>query len=155
MLFQNLPLKRPYTAAGVPGSFHGRLFPTCEDLFHSAFALRWLTWVPDEMKAPSLPLGTEGGRLMLIVPWKSLRPTKSSSRTTSGPFSYARSTEIAHNGPLAILMLCRLDGSAASVSVIIEGIECLGLALVDMIREVKFKQQQQCVSCLDIGNIVF
>lgn len=89
---------------------------------------------------------------MLIVPWKSLRPTKSSSRTTSGPF-FMQGQRRLHI--MVFWRFCRLDGTAASVSVIIEGIECLGLALVDMIREVKFKQQQQCVSCLDIGNIVF
>lgn len=37
---------RSYFAAGVPGSFHGRLFPAKSvDLFYSAFSLHWLSQV--------------------------------------------------------------------------------------------------------------
>jgi indole-3-acetate O-methyltransferase len=37
---------RSYFAAGVPGSFHRRLFPSRSiDLFHSAFSLHWLSQV--------------------------------------------------------------------------------------------------------------
>jgi len=37
---------RNYFAAGVPGSFHRRLFPARSiDVFHSAFSLHWLSQV--------------------------------------------------------------------------------------------------------------
>ncbi|KAF5727935.1 hypothetical protein HS088_TW21G00075 [Tripterygium wilfordii] len=37
---------RPYFAAGVPGSFHRRLFPSRSiDVFHSAFSLHWLSQI--------------------------------------------------------------------------------------------------------------
>ncbi|KAJ6965932.1 indole-3-acetate O-methyltransferase 1 [Populus alba x Populus x berolinensis] len=39
---------RNYFAAGVPGSFHRRLFPARSiDVFHSAFSLHWLSQVPE------------------------------------------------------------------------------------------------------------
>ncbi|KAK3421441.1 hypothetical protein EUGRSUZ_G02088 [Eucalyptus grandis] len=42
-LFASLPSDRPYCAAGVPGSFHGRLFPKASLHFvHSSYALQWL-----------------------------------------------------------------------------------------------------------------
>lgn len=37
---------RSYYAAGVPGSFYGRLFPAASiNVFHSAFSLHWLSQV--------------------------------------------------------------------------------------------------------------
>ncbi|KAL6999201.1 Indole-3-acetate O-methyltransferase 1 [Sarracenia purpurea var. burkii] len=39
---------RSYFAAGVPGSFHRRLFPSRSiDVFYSAFSLHWLSQVPE------------------------------------------------------------------------------------------------------------
>lgn len=50
-LFQNLPSEKEYMAAGVLGSFYGRLFPKDSiDFFHSAFALHWISKVPDGVK---------------------------------------------------------------------------------------------------------
>ncbi|XP_068638666.1 loganic acid O-methyltransferase-like [Aristolochia californica] len=51
-LFASLPTKgRRYLAAGVPGSFHGRLFPKASLHFvHSSYALHWLSQVPNEVK---------------------------------------------------------------------------------------------------------
>nr|POE73596.1 putative s-adenosylmethionine-dependent methyltransferase at5g38780 [Quercus suber] len=49
-LFASLPPERPYFATGVPGSFHGRLFPDFSlDFVHSSFALQWLSKVPEEL----------------------------------------------------------------------------------------------------------
>ncbi|KAG5554138.1 hypothetical protein RHGRI_011871 [Rhododendron griersonianum] len=49
-LFASLPPDRHYFAAGVPGSFHGRLFPKSSlHLVHSSYALQWLSEVPEEL----------------------------------------------------------------------------------------------------------
>ncbi|XP_059646915.1 loganic acid O-methyltransferase-like isoform X2 [Cornus florida] len=49
-LFSSLPPDRQYFATGVPGSFHGRLFPESSLHFvHSSYALQWLTKVPEEL----------------------------------------------------------------------------------------------------------
>ncbi|KAK7269839.1 hypothetical protein RIF29_22601 [Crotalaria pallida] len=49
-LFKNLPLSRNYFAAGVPGFFHGRLFPRKTLHFaHSSAALSFLSKIPKEI----------------------------------------------------------------------------------------------------------
>ncbi|XP_022775870.1 farnesoic acid carboxyl-O-methyltransferase-like [Durio zibethinus] len=49
-LFKSLPPERPYFAAGVPGSFHHRLFPeSCIHFVHCSYALHWLSRVPEEL----------------------------------------------------------------------------------------------------------
>ena len=49
-LFTSLPPERPYFATGVPGSFHGRLFPNSSlDFVHSSYALQILSKVPKEL----------------------------------------------------------------------------------------------------------
>lgn len=45
-LFKSLPLDRQYFAAGVPGFFHGRLFPKESLHFvHCSYALQWMSKV--------------------------------------------------------------------------------------------------------------
>ena len=49
-LFSSLPAERQYFTAGVPGSFHGRLFPNSSLHFvHSSLALHWLSTIPKEL----------------------------------------------------------------------------------------------------------
>ncbi|KAJ4717163.1 S-adenosylmethionine-dependent methyltransferase [Melia azedarach] len=50
ILFKTLPPSRNYFAAGVPGSFHGRLFPKSSIHFaHMSYALHFLSKVPKEV----------------------------------------------------------------------------------------------------------
>ncbi|KAL6970026.1 gibberellin A4 carboxyl methyltransferase [Sarracenia purpurea var. burkii] len=49
-LFTSFPPDRHYFAAGVPGSFHGRLFPESSLHFvYSSFALQWLSKLPKQL----------------------------------------------------------------------------------------------------------
>ncbi|PON58746.1 SAM dependent carboxyl methyltransferase [Parasponia andersonii] len=49
-LFKSLPPTRKYLAAGVPGSFHGRLFLNSSlDFVHSSCALQWLSKLPSQV----------------------------------------------------------------------------------------------------------
>ncbi|XP_068642093.1 loganic acid O-methyltransferase-like [Aristolochia californica] len=61
-LFASLPSKgRRYFAAGVPGSFHGRLFPKGSLHFvHSSYAVHWLSQVPNEVNDESSPAWNKG-----------------------------------------------------------------------------------------------
>ncbi|KAG9454892.1 hypothetical protein H6P81_007796 [Aristolochia fimbriata] len=63
-LFSSLASKagrRRYFAAGVPGSFHGRLFPKASLHFvHSSYAVQWLSRVPDEVKDETSPAWNKG-----------------------------------------------------------------------------------------------
>ncbi|XP_068638676.1 loganic acid O-methyltransferase-like [Aristolochia californica] len=57
--------KGRYFAAGVPGSFHGRLFPKASLHFlHSSYTLHWLSQVPRavrDVKSPAWKRGRIGG----------------------------------------------------------------------------------------------
>ncbi|PON85701.1 SAM dependent carboxyl methyltransferase [Trema orientale] len=60
-LFKSLPPTRKYLAAGVPGSFHGRLFPNSSLHFiHSSCALHWLSKVPSEVMDRTSPAWNKG-----------------------------------------------------------------------------------------------
>ncbi|TMW87650.1 hypothetical protein EJD97_019669, partial [Solanum chilense] len=49
-LFRSLPIDRSYYACGVPGSFHGRLFPSRSIHFaHSSCSIYWLSKIPKEL----------------------------------------------------------------------------------------------------------
>ncbi|KAK7849227.1 putative s-adenosylmethionine-dependent methyltransferase [Quercus suber] len=60
-LFKSFPPNKQYIAAGVPGSFHGRLFPK-ESLhfIHSSFALQWLSKAPIEIMDEGSPAWNKG-----------------------------------------------------------------------------------------------
>ncbi|KAJ4844278.1 hypothetical protein Tsubulata_009828 [Turnera subulata] len=59
--FKTLPSSRKYFAAGVPGSFYGRLFPKSFLHFaHSSSALQWLSKIPKEIVDPNSPSWNKG-----------------------------------------------------------------------------------------------
>ncbi|XP_022775872.1 probable S-adenosylmethionine-dependent methyltransferase At5g38100 [Durio zibethinus] len=60
-LFTSMPKERQYYAAGVPGSFYGRLFPQSFLHFvHSSYALHWLSRVPEELLDKNSPAWNKG-----------------------------------------------------------------------------------------------
>ncbi|XP_059649235.1 loganic acid O-methyltransferase-like isoform X1 [Cornus florida] len=60
-LFASLPFDRQYFAAGVPGSFYGRLFPDSSLHFlFSCYALHWLSKVPEELLDKNSPAWNKG-----------------------------------------------------------------------------------------------
>lgn len=138
-LFKAFPNDRTYMAAGVPGSFHGRLFPKASmNLMHSSFAVQWLTRVPQEVTKEVSPA------------WNKGRITYARSESSKVEEAYAaqfardmkafftaRSAELADDGLLAILMPCRPEPSLPSESTLMNILECLGDALADMVKEVK------------------
>ena len=60
-LFKSLPPTRNYLAAGVPGSFHGRLFPNSSLHFvHCSYSLHWLSKVPSQVMDRTSPAWNKG-----------------------------------------------------------------------------------------------
>ncbi|XP_075078448.1 loganic acid O-methyltransferase-like [Nicotiana tabacum] len=60
-LFRSLPADRSYFASGVPGSFHGRLFPSGSIHFaHSSCAIHWLSKLPEELLDEKSPAWNKG-----------------------------------------------------------------------------------------------
>ncbi|KAG5628285.1 hypothetical protein H5410_000002 [Solanum commersonii] len=60
-LFRSLPVDRAYYASGVPGSFHGRLFPSRSIHFaHCSCAIHWLSKIPKELLDTDSPAWNKG-----------------------------------------------------------------------------------------------
>ncbi|KAM3327768.1 loganic acid O-methyltransferase [Capsicum galapagoense] len=60
-LFRSLPIDRSYYAFGVPGSFHGRLFPSRSMHFaHCSCAIHWLSKCPEELLDEKSPAWNKG-----------------------------------------------------------------------------------------------
>ncbi|GER29919.1 S-adenosyl-L-methionine-dependentmethyltransferases superfamily protein [Striga asiatica] len=60
-LFHSLPPGKKYHAAGVPGPFHGRLFPEASlDFGYSSCALNWLSGVPKAVEDRKSPAWNKG-----------------------------------------------------------------------------------------------
>ncbi|KAK4423502.1 Loganic acid O-methyltransferase [Sesamum alatum] len=60
-LFNSLPSQRLYYAAGVPGSFHGRLLPKAAlDFAYSSCAFNWLSEVPKAVLDNTSPAWNRG-----------------------------------------------------------------------------------------------
>ncbi|KAG5628300.1 hypothetical protein H5410_000017 [Solanum commersonii] len=60
-LFRSLPVDRSYYASGVPGSFHGRLFPSRSIHFaHCSCAIHWLSKIPKELLDTNSPAWNKG-----------------------------------------------------------------------------------------------
>ncbi|KAL6283714.1 hypothetical protein ACE6H2_014643 [Prunus campanulata] len=83
-------IHRSYFAAGVPGSFYRRLFPSRSiDVFHSAFSLHWLSQVPESVldkKSAAYNKLKEGCLFMEQMRAQPMH-TRSSSRQTWQAFS--------------------------------------------------------------------
>ncbi|KAM3324701.1 hypothetical protein P3S67_005853 [Capsicum chacoense] len=60
-LFRSLPIDRSYYAFGVPGTFHGRLFPSRSIHFaHSINSIHWLSKCPEELLDEKSPAWNKG-----------------------------------------------------------------------------------------------
>ncbi|PHT97218.1 hypothetical protein BC332_33853 [Capsicum chinense] len=60
-LFQSLPIDRSYYVSGVPGTFHGRLFPSRSIHFaHSINSIHWLSKCPEELLDEKSPAWNKG-----------------------------------------------------------------------------------------------
>lgn len=60
-LFKSIPPKREYFAAGVPGSFYGRLFPDSSlHVVYSSYSLHWLSKVPEGLEDKNSPAWNKG-----------------------------------------------------------------------------------------------
>uniref|UniRef100_A0A7N0UAJ3 S-adenosylmethionine-dependent methyltransferase n=1 Tax=Kalanchoe fedtschenkoi TaxID=63787 RepID=A0A7N0UAJ3_KALFE len=131
-LFQNLPVDKDYMAAGVPGSFHGRLFPKASiDLFHSAFALHWISKIPDEV----LHRGNKGRITYACSEDYVVEAYRDQFYKDVEVFLEARSVEMVEDGLMVVLLPGRPDGSDPRDSASIQVFECLGRAMNEMVSE--------------------
>ncbi|KAL3501818.1 hypothetical protein ACH5RR_036267 [Cinchona calisaya] len=135
-LFKTLPLDRKYIAAGVPGSFHGRLFPESSmNLMHSAYSLQWLTRVPKEVMKEDSPLWNEGRISYAMSSSQVVEAFKAQFFRDIEAFFEARPAELAPGGLLVISMPGRAGETQPSKAIGAHFFECLGDTLSDMAAE--------------------
>nr|XP_048329825.1 loganic acid O-methyltransferase-like isoform X2 [Ziziphus jujuba var. spinosa] len=104
-LFTALPPERRYFAMGVPGSFHGRLFPKASlHFFHSSYAVHWLSRVPKEMGDKTSPAWNKGSIHYSKASDDVFRAYEAHYVKDMERFLIARAEEIVCGGLLALIL---------------------------------------------------
>ncbi|XP_057804903.1 loganic acid O-methyltransferase-like [Salvia miltiorrhiza] len=126
-LFASLPPGRQYHAAGVPGSFHGRLFPRNSiTLAHSSYALQWLSKPPQGVR-------NEGRIHGLGAPEEVGRAYSDQFEKDLGDFMSARAEEIVSGGLMFLLIPAAPEGVSQTDPTVI--FDFYGYTLMDLAKE--------------------
>ena len=135
-LFQKLPLNRNYFAAGVPGSFHGRLFPKQSlHLVHSSASLNWMSELPKEITDRSCGSWNKGRIHYVGASSEVVEAYKKQYRMEFESFLHARAQEIASNGIMALHIPVAPDEIDVNKDVYPgKDLELLGSCLMDMAK---------------------
>ncbi|KAK6279825.1 hypothetical protein POUND7_020092 [Theobroma cacao] len=135
-LFQALPPSRPYFAAGVPGSFYGRLFPTSSiHIGHSSSALQWLSKVPEEVVDSSSPAWNKGSIYCTGTEKEVAKAFSAQFENDVETFLNARAEELVGGGLMVILMGGVPDGISLSQTSIGKFYDFFGSCLVDLTKK--------------------
>ncbi|KAI4320805.1 hypothetical protein MLD38_034250 [Melastoma candidum] len=99
---------RSYFVAGVPGSFHRRLFPARSiDFFHSAFSLHWLSQVPESV-TDNRSRAYNGGRVFIQGASEStVKAYRDQFQSDLAAFLRMRSVEMKRTGSMFLVCLGR------------------------------------------------
>ncbi|KAJ1377717.1 SAM dependent carboxyl methyltransferase [Sesbania bispinosa] len=148
-LFKNLPPNRKYFAVGVPGSFHGRLFPRETLHFvHSSSSLCWLSTVPKEITDRTSNAWNKGRINHTNAPKEVADAYATQYKMDLATFLHARAQELVHNGlmllqiPVASDMILDSDVNPNKV------FELLGSCLLDMTKEGLVSEEK--VDCFNV-----
>ncbi|XP_062029067.1 loganic acid O-methyltransferase-like [Rosa rugosa] len=135
-LFARLPQDRQYFAAGVPGSFHGRLFPKASlDFVYSQCAFQWLSRVPPELLDSNSPAFNKG-RIMYGNSASEVGQAFSDQYAKDmQSFFDARAQELAPGGLLLFLIPGRPDGTVPAQHSFHPLFEPMESSLSDMVNE--------------------
>ncbi|XP_031379792.1 loganic acid O-methyltransferase-like [Punica granatum] len=135
-LFTSFPPEKNYYAAGVPGSFHGRLFPESSLHFvHSSYAIHWLSRVPKELLDEGSPAWNKGRIHYTSAPENVGDAYKSQFAKDMRDFFNARGKEIVSGGLMALIMPGTQDGVPHSQVPSGVNYDLLGFSLMDMAKE--------------------
>jgi hypothetical protein len=138
-LFASLPPKRPYFAAGVPGSVHGRLFPESSLHFvHSSYALQWLSKVPKELLYKKSASWNKGRVHCISVPDELAHAYAARFAEDLTMFLDARAKEVMVGGLVMVLTPATPNGIPQSSAPWGFMFNLLGFSLMNMAKEVYF-----------------
>ncbi|CAN6577856.1 unnamed protein product [Malus baccata var. baccata] len=135
-LFNSLPQNRRYYAAGVPGSFYGRLFPNGSiNFFHSSYALQWLSRVPKEVVDKNSPAWNKGRIHYSDSTDEVLKAYEAQHAEDMECFLNARAQEIAEGGLMVLIIPGNPNTLLHSNSMGHVTFQLIGSCLMDMARK--------------------
>ncbi|KAI3931205.1 hypothetical protein MKW92_036482 [Papaver armeniacum] len=131
-LFVSLPPEKPYFAAGVPGSFHTRLFPKRTlHIVHSTNSLHWLSQVPKEVTDINSPAYNKGRVHYTNARYEVFKAYSAQYAKDIEAFLHARAEEIVSGG-LMLLTVSAIPDEAPTELGMGPLIDILGSCLMDM-----------------------
>ncbi|KAG7981208.1 hypothetical protein I3843_05G221000 [Carya illinoinensis] len=134
-LFKSLPPNRQYFAAGVPGSFYGRLFPKASLHFmHSSCALNWLSRVPRQVMDEGSPAWNKGRIHYTNAPREVGEAYATWFAKDMESFLTARAQELVVGGLLALFVPAIPDVMSNFDTFRGTEMELLGSCLIDMVK---------------------
>lgn len=135
-LFKSLPTKRQYYAAGVPGSFHCRLFPsgTLHFVF-SSYSVHCLSRVPKEVLDSNSPAWNKR-RIHYSNSSEVVKYYKAQYVKDMESFLDVRAQEIVIGGLMAFVVPGRPHGASHSDVYVNKGTQLLESCLLDLVDKV-------------------
>ncbi|PON82299.1 SAM dependent carboxyl methyltransferase [Trema orientale] len=148
-LFTSLPPQTQYFAAGVPGSFHGRLFPNASLHFvHTSCAAQWLSRVPPEVLDKRSPAWNKGRVHYSNSSSEVIKAFEAQYAKDLDNFLKLRAQEIVHGGLMALILPGRPNGTPHSEAYINKAFELVESSLIDMAKKGRISYEK-----LDSFNI--
>ncbi|XP_038685523.1 loganic acid O-methyltransferase-like [Tripterygium wilfordii] len=142
-LFSSLPQEREYLVAGVPGSFHGRLFPASSlHIVYTSYALHWLSEAPQVLQDRNSPAWNKGRIHYTSAPESVVSAYASQFAQDLDAFLNARAEEIVGGGMMVIIIPSVPDGMPYSQ--LAKGLmfNAMGSILLDMAKQGKVREDE-------------
>ena len=139
MLFTSLPHDKQYYAAGVPGSFYGRLFPDASLHFvHSSTSLHWLSRVPKEVMKKDSVAWNKGQIHYANSGDEVIEAYKAQHEWDMEQFLRARAHEVVYGGLMVLIFPINPNGLHHSQSLGNLTFDLLGSSLMELARKVHY-----------------
>ncbi|CDP16257.1 unnamed protein product [Coffea canephora] len=135
-LFTCLPPEKKYFVAGVPGSFHGQLFPSSSmNIVYSSFSFHWLSQVPKEVQMKDSPSWNKGRIFYASASDEVAQAYAAQFARDFDSILIARGKEIISGGIMFTFMLALQDGCHPSKHILSFFLDAAGSILMDMAHE--------------------
>ncbi|KAI4341515.1 hypothetical protein MLD38_026229 [Melastoma candidum] len=135
-LFRSLPSEKKYFAAGVPGSFRGRLFPgKFIDFVNCTYALHWLSEIPKPVLNRQSPAFSKDKIHYGIANQEVIDAFEMQFHDDMNKFLDARSQEVVAGGMMALTIRLRPDGTSHHRVLENRFLDLLGSCVLDMVKK--------------------
>ncbi|CAN6550043.1 unnamed protein product [Malus baccata var. baccata] len=135
-LFTSLPQDRKYFAAGVPGSFHRRLFPESSIHFvHTSSSLHWISKSPEVLQNKDSPAWNKGRIHYTSAPDEVVDAYAAQFAEDMKNFLNVRATELVPGGMMVMILSGIPKGMPYSEIPAGMLYNCISSSLMDMAKE--------------------